>query len=149
MNAQKTKKALKENKNVFLLLLIIIFSLSLLYYVLFVNSQTSQFFGNKPTPTPVIKNYPALDGKLNEVVNSNAPKEAAEKNNLAVEENTVKALITLKDESFVFTETYGKEYLRYGKYIQAGVKFDKLEELAKNPKIESIAAPLKGKAPQK
>lgn len=148
MNAQKTTKILKENKNVLLLSVIIILSLGLLYYVLFINPQTSQFFGNKPTPTPVIKNYPVLDKALNDVINSSNPNDAAEKNNLAVEENTVKALITLKDESFVFTDTYGKEYLRYGKYIQAGVKFDKLEELAQNPKIKSIVAPLKSNRPK-
>jgi hypothetical protein len=147
VNAQKTTKLLKENKNVLLLSVIIILSLGLLYYVLFVNPQTSQFFGNKPTHTPIIKNYPVLDKALNDVINSSSPNDAAE-NNLAVEGNTVKALITLKDESFVFTDTYGKEYLRYGKYIQAGVKFDKLEELAQNPKIKSIVAPLKSNRPK-
>lgn len=149
MNAIATKTFLKENKKIILLIVMIILSLGLFYYVLFVNPQTAQFFGNRPVPSQNVKNYPRLDTSLNTIITSNNPKEMAEKNNLAVEENTVKALIILKDESFVFTDVYGKEYLRYGKYIQAGVKFEKLEELANNPKIESITAPLKTNRPQK
>lgn len=144
MNAQKTTKILKENKNSIFLAGIVIISLILLYYLLF------GLLGMKPRPAPqATKTYQTLDKTLNQVVNSNDSKAVAEKNNLAVEGNGVKALITLKDESFVFTDMYGKEVLRYGKYIQAVIKFEKLEELAKNPKIGSIKAPLKNVLPSK
>jgi len=151
MNTASLIAPLKENKNILLFICIILLSLGLLFYVLFMNKQTSQFFGNnKPTPQPTQKKYQRVDTPLNTVLNSDTPKETAEKNNLAVVgTNEVKVLITLEDESFVFTDTYGKEVLRYGKYIQAIVKFDKLEELTKNPKIKSIIAPLKSISPQK
>lgn len=168
MHAEETTKLVQENKNVILLALIIIVSLGLFYYVLFGNKDILKLFGPGPSPTPTPKSYQSLDKNLNTIIEDDNPEETAKENNLAVEkmkivtpkkpgekntvvtteETGVKALITLKDESFVFTEEYGKEVLRYGKFIQAIVKFDKLEELAKNPMIESIQAPLKNGGPQ-
>jgi hypothetical protein len=82
-------------------------------------------------------------------------KKTAVENNLAVDDEKVTVLITVKDPSFIFTPDYGTQQIRYGKYIQALVKLSKLKELAENPKIESIKAPEKASstppptAPQK
>lgn len=137
---------LLKNKNAAILIVIIFFSLLMLFYIIFVNKQSSKIikeFFNKEEQLPQ-KTYPALDMKLQEVMRSDNPQQTAENYDFDASKQDVKVVIILKDESFVFTPEYGKEYLRYGKYIQASVKYDMLEKLAANPKIASIASPLKG-----
>jgi hypothetical protein len=146
VNSKFTAKTFSENRNVLLLGILIILTLGILYYILFVNKQANRFFTSlvqKEEPAKPQKNYPVLDKKLNSVINAKNPKLQAEKLNLAVDEDKIKTLITLKDESFFFDPTYGKEFFHYGKYIQAEVKFSKLEDLAKNNKIATIEAPIK------
>ena len=139
----KIKEYIIENKSTVVFILIVLLTFVLLYYVLFINKRILTFL-DKPQPLPE-KTFHTVDPKLNTVLNSTDMKRAAEEQKLAVEGNTVKAVIILKDESFIFTQEYGKEVLRYGKHIQAIVKLDKLKTLAENPKIEKIEAPYKGK----
>lgn len=121
--------------------------LAMLFYILFVNPKSSQYFSsnfiNKNTQNKTSKTYPTLDSKLNTVINAQDPQATADETNMAMENEQIKVLIILKDDSFVFSDTYGREVLRYGKNIQALVKLNKLEELAKNDKIEKIIAPQK------
>lgn len=139
MNAAYTK-TMFQNKNALLLIITVTLLLALLYYILFINKQTA-FFGKQPTQT--INTLP-VDNSIKEIIKSENPKETANKEHLAVEGETVKVVITLKDESFVFTEEYGKQEIRYGKFIQAYVNFDQLKKLGENPKIEKIVAPDRG-----
>lgn len=132
-------KTLQRNRNTAILGAIIIISLGLLYYVLFVNKQPLPFFSGKSTQSD--KKIGTLDKNLNAVVVTTNPEEALKKaneENLAVSDGKVTVVITVKDNSFIFTSQYGTEQIRYGKYIQAQVKLTELEKLAKNPKIEKI-----------
>jgi hypothetical protein len=137
MNAQKTKKLLQENRNTIFLILIIILSLALLYYVLFVNKQTSRFFGNNiPTPTP--KHYAKLDAVLNKVVAAADPYVVIKDNHIAMDKNGFKVYIIVNSDSFIFLPLYGKQIDRTGRFIQAIVTSKQLEDLAKNSNIDSI-----------
>lgn len=143
MSGQKTLQILKTNKSIILLAITVVASLGLLYYILFVNQDIVPFI--KKTSPPA-KQFSSLDEPLNNVVNTEQSSQAievAQKENLALTNDKVTVVITLKDDSFLFTPEYGREQIRYGKYIQALVKVGKLEELANNPKIENITAPQK------
>lgn len=137
MNAQKTTTFIQDNKTTILIVIIILLSLALVYSLVSPTQNISTLF-KAMTPSPTPKVFPTLDKNLTMIVNSNTPQETAKMQHVALQGQQVQALITLKDNSFFFTEIYGKQLLRYGKFIQALIKFDKLEELAKNPKIESI-----------
>jgi leucyl-tRNA synthetase len=72
-----------------------------LYYVLFVNKQTSRFFGNNiPTPTP--KHYAKLDAVLNKVVAAADPYVVIKDNHIAMDKNGFKVYIIVNSDSFIF-----------------------------------------------
>lgn len=137
-------KVQQTNRNIVILVIIIIISLGLLYYLLFINQHSLSFLGGKSIPQN--KTIATLDKNLNNVINTANTEQAIQKaneENLAVSlDGKITVVITVKDPSFIFTPQYGTEQIRYGKYIQAFVKINQLEKLAKNPKIEKIVAPL-------